>query len=139
MVDELKVTGAWARPTPAESTVAAVYMQISSPVDDELIEISTSRAERVSLHTYVESGSEGSGDGHMGHHQAGGSGPMAMVETDLVLEANTTVEFAPGGMHVMLEGLERPLAEGDSFELVLAFRVAGELIAPVEVSTNEPD
>lgn len=136
-VDELEISDAWARPTPAQSSVAAVYMRITSPVADELIEVSTSRSETASLHAYVDSGSQS--DGHMGHQQHDGSGAEAkMTEAELALEPNSPVEFAPFGMHIMLEGLGQPLIEGESFELVLMFREAGERRVVVKVSTNGP-
>lgn len=134
-VGELEISDAWARPTPAQSSVAAVYVRITSPVADELIEVSTARSETASLHAYAGSGSPT--DGHMGHRSDGGSGSEAkMIEAGLVLEPNSPVEFAPGGMHIMLEGLKQPLIEGESFELVLTFREAGERRVIVNVSTN---
>jgi copper(I)-binding protein len=44
-----------------------------------------------------------------------------------------SVRLRPGGRHVMLEGLRRPLAAGDSLRAVLRFRRAGALAitAPV--------
>ena len=35
------------------------------------------------------------------------------------------VEFAPGGLHVMLMGLKKPLIAGKTFELDLLFEIAG--------------
>jgi len=134
-VDELKVSNAWARPTPAQSNVAAVYMGIVSPVADELVEVSTDRAESTSLH--VTSGPNiDDGAGHENHGAAGTESTMEAV--DLVLEPNSRVDLVPGGRHLMLEGLVEPLVEGDTFELVLTFREAGERKVNVFVSTNGP-
>lgn len=57
----------------------------------------------------------------------------------LVLEPNSCVDLVPGGRHLMLEGLVEPLVEGDTFELVLTFREAGEVRLVVEVATNDPN
>jgi len=134
-VTELEISNAWARPTPAQSNVAAVYMSIVSPVADELVEVSTDRAESTSLH--VTSGPNGDdGAGHENHGAAGTESTMEAV--DLVLEPNSRVDLVPGGRHLMLEGLVEPLVEGDTFELVLTFREAGDREVNVFVSTNEP-
>lgn len=134
-VTELEISNAWARPTPKGSSVAAVYMRVTSPVADELVAISTSLARSASLRVAGESDPDGGG-GHENHD--GAVSEMAMGDVTLVLAPNSTVELAPGGLHVMLEGLERPLVEGESFELVLTFREAGEREVNVFVSTNEP-
>ncbi|MBM3828236.1 MAG: copper chaperone PCu(A)C [Actinobacteria bacterium] len=135
-VDELKVSNVWARPTPAQSDVAAVYMSIVSPVADELVEVSTDRAESTSLH--VTSGAKvDDGAGHENHGAAGTESTMEAV--DLVLEPNSRVDLVPGGRHLMLEGLVEPLVEGDTFELILTFLEAGEVRLVVEVATNDPN
>jgi hypothetical protein len=46
------------------------------------------------------------------------------------------VEFAPGGLHVMLMGLKRPLKEGQVFELELLFEVAGRVTVRVTARRN---
>lgn len=134
-VTELEISNAWARPTPKGSSVAAVYMRVTSPVADELVAISTSLARSASLHVAVESHPDG-GSGHENHD--GAVSEMTMGDVTLVLAPNSRVELAPGGLHVMLEGLERPLVEGESFDLVLTFREAGVREVNVLVSTNEP-
>jgi hypothetical protein len=134
-VSELEIDNAWARPTPAESSVAAVYLSVTSPVADELIAASSTMSTSASLHA---TSTEGADDGGSHSHHGGASSEMVMSETELKLEPNSTVELVPGGLHVMLEGLRRRLVEGETFELVLTFREAGERTIVVNVSTNEP-
>jgi copper(I)-binding protein len=110
-------------------------MRVTSPVADELVAISTSLARSASLRVAGESDADGGG-GHENHD--GAVSEMTMGDAVMDLGPNSTVELAPGGLHVMLEGLERPLVEGESFELVLMFREAGEREVNVFVSTNEP-
>ncbi|MFZ2508944.1 MAG: copper chaperone PCu(A)C [Steroidobacteraceae bacterium] len=43
------------------------------------------------------------------------------------------VEFAPGGLHVMLTGLKAPLVTGTKFELELVFEIAGPRSVAVAV------
>ncbi len=51
----------------------------------------------------------------------------------LELPAGTEIDLAPGGLHVMLMGLSKPLRQGDRFPLRLAFERAGEIIVDVPV------
>ncbi len=51
------------------------------------------------------------------------------------------VALRPGGRHMVLQGLKRPLNVGDSFPLALRFAVAGEstVMALVEHGPAEPN
>ena len=61
-------------------------------------------------------------------------GTMSMHPQDeVVVPARSQVEFKPGGLHVMLIGLQRDLQVGDRFALKLKFRQAGEISVDVEV------
>ena len=57
---------------------------------------------------------------------------MREVPAGVPVPAGATVRLAPGGYHVMLLGLSRPLAEGDSLDLVAEFARAGAV--PVRVA-----
>jgi copper(I)-binding protein len=59
---------------------------------------------------------------------------MTMREVDAVdLPAGQTVEFKPGGFHLMLMGLKAPLKLGDKFAMTLRFEKAGEVVITVHV------
>lgn len=59
---------------------------------------------------------------------------MKMREVDGIdLPAGQTVEFKPGGFHVMFIGLKAPLKAGGSFPMTLKFQRAGELKVDVQV------
>ena len=47
------------------------------------------------------------------------------------------LELEPGGLHVMLMGLQAPLVEGESFALTLTFERAGavEVTVPIRSAT----
>ncbi|MFM7490435.1 MAG: copper chaperone PCu(A)C [Actinomycetota bacterium] len=136
-VQELTISDAWARPTPSGSDVAAVYMQITTPIDDELIGVSTSAATVAAVHaTSVSDSGDGSYSDHS-HHGSGGA-EIKMSDSTVVLKKNSTVRLEPGGLHVILEGLVQELLEGESFELHLTFRNAGKQTVVVQVSTNPP-
>jgi hypothetical protein len=48
-----------------------------------------------------------------------------------------TVKVEPGGLHVMLLDLSRPLTAGLEFPLTLRFRDAGAVTVQVQVSARE--
>ena len=61
-------------------------------------------------------------------------GTSKMVERPSVpVPARSRVTFEPGGLHVMLEGLHRPLEVGDSFDVTFTFARAGEVTARATV------
>ena len=108
---ELTVTGAWARTTPPGAKMGAIYLVIDngSKKSDRLLKLRTS----------VASGAEV-------HRTEVLDGIARMREVALLhVGAGERVEFKPGGHHVMLSGLEKPLVEGQTFELELVFEVAG--------------
>lgn len=59
-----------------------------------------------------------------------GSAPVARME----IPGATTVKFAPGGPHVVLADLSRPLAKGETFIVTLQFEKSGGIgvVAVVE-------
>ncbi|MDT8369612.1 MAG: cytochrome c oxidase assembly protein [Longimicrobiales bacterium] len=85
---------------------AALYVDLrASGAPLRLTGVSSPDAARASLHT----------------SSAGGS-MMRMTPVEaLDLPTDSVVALAPGGMHIMLEGLVRPLAVGDSVRAVLTF------------------
>jgi copper(I)-binding protein len=50
-----------------------------------------------------------------------------------------TVRFAPEGLHIMLQGLKRPLAAGDEVPLVLLLAGAGNLTVMARVRALDED
>lgn len=129
-VDSLTVSRAWTRPTPATSNIAAVYFTIESPVNDELISVSTPIAEEAMVHS--TSGDDGSSGAS--HHDSGGQ--ITMHGSTLNVSPGKAATLSPGGMHIMLDGLRKPLREGDVFELQLKFKVGGIVTTSVLVALN---
>jgi hypothetical protein len=60
---------------------------------------------------------------------------MRPIES-VALAEHSEVKFEPGGMHLMLMGLNQQLSVGTKFPLTLRFRNAGEVV--VEVNVIEP-
>ncbi len=121
-VGDVRVRGAWAA---ADDVVTAVYLTIENGgEDDRVVEASSEVAGHVStMGGDVDmSADHGSHEGH-GDHGA----PF-----DLPVPSGTT-ELAPGGTHIMLEQLNRPLEPGETITLRLTFEGAGTVEVPVEI------
>jgi periplasmic copper chaperone A len=115
----VQVRDVWVRPGNAGGTTA-VYMTIQNPDSEaeELLNASTDAAEFVEL--------------HMSMIQHGDL--MTMEEQESVeIPGRSTVELAPGGLHVMLINLLVELQPGDTITLGLYFLRAGEMELIVEV------
>ena len=69
----------------------------------------------------------------------GDGGIMKMEAVDaLPVKAKDVVTFGPGGLHVMLMGLKKPLAVGDVFPLTLTFAKAGAVTVTVSIGSLKP-
>jgi copper(I)-binding protein len=116
----IELRGAWARPTPPAADVAAAYLEIRSSRADRLVEARTPAARRAEIH------STSMKDGVM---------EMRHVEA-LAIPAGTPVVLKPGGLHVMLFGLQQPLAVGQRLPLELRFEKAGVVRTEVVVRAD---
>jgi periplasmic copper chaperone A len=117
---QLQVSDVWARPGLAGGN-SAVYFVITNDTGgtDSLRSASSDVAGAVELHmTTME-------DGNMQMEQ----------QQEVPVEAGKT-EFQPGGLHVMLIGLNKDLNPGDTFSITLDFATAGVL--PLDVTVIEP-
>jgi copper(I)-binding protein len=127
-------SGAWSRPTPATATNGVVYLDLSSDTRDSLIgvDVPTDIAARAELHT-----SDAASEGHQ--HGAIGSDTVTKAQgAQIIIDAGTQVEFRPGGNHIMLVDLARPLSLGDTFSATLRFASGRTLDVRVTVSDNPP-
>ncbi len=116
----LTVNHPWSRLLPPSAPNGAAYFELANrgPEADRLLGAATPRANKAELHTHVHD-----------------NGVMRMreVEGGVAVPAGQTVRFAPGGLHVMLMGLNAPLAKGERFPLTLRFEKAGEVKVEVVV------
>jgi copper(I)-binding protein len=151
------VTDAWARKSPSGTSMGALYFTITSPVADRIIgvSVSTEVAAKAELHETVISddggmttttamgGTETTMGGEATTTMGGGTettttmggGSMTMHPVDaIVLPANTPVELKPGGYHVMLIDLVKPLEVGQKVTVNLLLEKAGTITvtAPVK-------
>ena len=107
----LTITHPWIAPVPAGASTAAAYLTIvnSGAAPDRLLGATTPVAARATLHR------SGTMNG-MSH--------MATMSAVSVTGRGQAV-FAPGGLHLMLEGLTKPLAVGQTVPVMLRFERAG--------------
>lgn len=118
--DKLSIEGAWARPLPPVTPNGAAYLVVMNHGRhaDWIVGGSAGIADKIELHTHVHK-----------------DGLMKMQKLEQVaVAAGESVAFQPGGMHIMLIGLNKPLVEGDMFSLTLQFANAGEQQIVVHVA-----
>lgn len=113
--DGMHVHDVYARSMGQVGASGAVFLMMhnNTATDDRLIAARADVAERVELHTHKE--------------DANGVMQMLHVEEGFAIPAGEMHELARGGDHVMLLGLTRELADGDSFPVTLVFEQAGEI------------
>lgn len=116
----ITVEAPWSRATPGGAKVASGYMRIvnrgSEP--DRLIGGTTTVAGRFELHE---------------SSNVGGVARMTPVAGGLLIRPGEAVELKPGGLHVMLTDLTRPLKEGDVIGGTLVFEKAGTVAVQYRV------
>lgn len=114
-VGNLSIDHPWARPTAPAARTGVVYFSVKNLAaqSDTLLGVVVGKtiAKRASLH---EMSMDAKGLMHMTEIKAG-----------LAVAANTEVKFTPGGKHVMLEGLTKPLVAKQEFGMTLQFAKAG--------------
>ena len=110
----ITITGTWTRATPAGAKVAGGYLTItnSGKDADTLIGGTLATAAKVELHEMSLL------DGVM---------RMKPLEQGVEIKPGETVEFKPGGYHVMFIGLSAPVTEGEMLAGTLIFQRAGTI------------
>lgn len=155
--DGVEIQDAWARTTAPGMEMGAVYMEVKSSEGDELTGASVpgSIAGKTELHETIDSkGCEeaGMGAGHSMDMEGGGSMDMegngsidmemdsmkCMKQVSSIdLPAGETVNLEPGGFHVMLLDLKKPIEEGETFEVTLSFDKGDDAVAEVTARNEE--
>ena len=108
---QVKVEGAWARPTVAGQQGGGGFVTLISIAGDRLVGGSTPVAQQLELHTMTMQGDV-----------------MQMRQVEAIdLPAGKKVELKPGGLHIMFTGLKQPLALGSKLPVTLKFEKAGEV------------
>lgn len=100
---QVQVEEPWVRATVAQQKITGAFMRITAPQDARLVSARSPVAGRVEI-----------------HEMAMENNVMKMRAVDAVeLPADKLVELKPGGYHVMLFDLKRPVVEGDTVPLTI--------------------
>jgi copper(I)-binding protein len=119
----LVLESAWVRALPPTQANTAAYLELSNRGEVALSVVGgrAALAERLEIHTTREI------DGY-----------MRMEQLDqLQLEPGETLRLEPGGTHLMLLGLERMPAVGESVRLCLELAAGGEVCTEAPVRKSE--
>lgn len=103
---EISITANWVRATAEGQEVGAAYMTITSTSDTRLVKVESSASDSVEIHSMS---------------MENGVMKMRMLE-QLDLKANTPNKLAPGGFHLMLFDLKKPLKAGETVSFALHFK-----------------
>jgi len=107
---DISVSDAWARATMPGQKVSGAYMQIQSDTDARLVGVFSPAVPRVEIH-------EMKMDGDV----------MRMREVQAIeLPKGKTVSLEPGGFHIMLMNLPKPIAVGEVIPLILTVESGGK-------------
>ena len=116
---DIEVRHPWSRATPPGAKVAVGYMEIRNRgrQPDRLVSASTPLAQRVEMHVTER-------DGEVMK--------MRQVQS-FEIPARERYALRPGGSHLMLVDIARPLKAGERFPMRLVFERAGEMDIELEV------
>lgn len=118
--EAVTIAHAWVRATAPGQRVAGAYLEISSAAPSKLVAASSPVAGSVEIHSM---------------RLENGIMKMRQLES-LELPAKQTVKFEPGGLHIMLLALKRPLKLGDKIPLRLTLQRADSSTTVVEVQAE---
>lgn len=128
-VGDLTVTSPWTRATPGGAKIAGGYLKVTNggKTADRLVSVTSAGADRVEIHEMSMT------DGVM---------KMRPLADGLTIKAGETVEFKPGGFHLMFMDIKQPLKQGDTLKATLKFEKAGTIDVSLNVNamgaTGEP-
>ena len=116
---DLVISGVWARATVPDVAVGAAYFTVENRglQPDTLVGASCPDAAETMFHRTTQQ----NGVAHM--EPAG----------NIQIPPGKTVKIEPGGLHLMLMGLKRPLQAGMLVPLTLEFRRAGKVIVQMQI------
>lgn len=120
---QVTVSDAWVRGTVKGQSATGAFMQLKSATDVVLKSAASPVAGTVEIHEMKMDGTV-----------------MRMKAIpQLEVPAGKSVELSPGGYHVMLMGLKKPLAKGDKVPLKLHFEGRDKKAQDVELQVEVRD
>ncbi len=119
----IQVSTAWSRELPPTAPVGAAFLSIEnhSEQPDRLISANSSIAEVTELHAHIHQGDV-----------------MRMVKVEAIdVPAHGQLILEPGGYHVMLIDLKKPLVAGEQLPLTLQFEHGGQVDVIVDIKSSD--
>jgi copper(I)-binding protein len=119
----IRISNVWVRPALKNGNGAVYFLlQNHSAAGDELTGASSEAAQAVEIH-------ESKMDGDV----------MQMRQVSVVpIDGKESIEFGPGGYHIMLVGLKQELIAGEEIQVNLQFKSHEDVPVTVRVSEMEP-
>ena len=120
---DIQITTAWSRELPPTAPVGAAFMKVENHSDqaDRLMSADSSIAEITELHAHIHEGDV-----------------MRMVKVDAIdVPAHGSLTLEPGGYHIMLIDLKKPLVAGEQLPLTLQFEHAGQVDVTVDIKSSD--
>lgn len=118
--EEVRASHPWAGATAPGQKVAGAYLELSSASEAALVAVRSPAAGSVEIHSMS---------------MEGGIMKMRRLEK-LELPANRTVKLVPGGVHLMLIDLSKPLKPGDRVPLTLIVERADKIRSEVKLEAE---
>jgi len=119
----LKVFDVWAKTTVPGGSVSAAYMHIKSGKPLKLIKVESPITNNAELHDMKMK-----------------DGVMEMRAVDaIVIPANKLIDLKPGGLHVMLIKVNKPINKGDNVPLTLTFENEAKKTFTLDVKAKGQD
>ena len=120
---EVRVKDAWIRGTVQGQNATGAFMELTGKSNARLVGAASPVAKTVEVHNMTVE-----------------NGVMKMFPVEGVdLPAGKTVKLAPGGYHVMLMDLQKPLNAGDKVPLKLTFELANKKRETVDLTIDVRD
>lgn len=116
----LDIKDHWVRATNPGQDVGAAYMTLISKLTCDLIDVKTDVAGTVEIHSMT---------------MDKGVMKMRQLKT-LLLEENKPVKLTPGGFHLMLFDLKKPLAAGEKIDFSLTLKCNDVTLSPLSLTTT---
>lgn len=118
---QIEIVDPYARSSGMSAISGAAFMVLrnTGTTDDRLVAVASPVAERVELHTHIESE----------------TGVMRMVEVEegFAVPAGSEHALQRGGDHVMFLGINTPFTDGATVPLTLTFAQSGDITVDVPV------
>lgn len=110
-IGDLTVERPWTRATTVQTGAAYMTLRVAGQTADRLVKVTSPDTERVEIHTMS---------------MEGGVARMREIP-GIDVKPGVATQLRPGGYHLMLIGLRRPLREGESIKLTLTFERSGNV------------